>query len=332
MTNDWFELAFIGGGVTALSGAVHARYEGIRTVVFEGSTVLGGQAGQALEIFNYLGFPDGISGLELVGRGALQAAKLGACLRAQVEIQRITRIPGGFRLTDQFGESHLARRVVVAVGADYRSLDIDTLSAALGHGAQYGLPAMHEPYTGNVYVVGGANSAGQAALNLSGSCSVTLVVRGKQLSAGMSAHVAADIAANPAIQVLTETQVVECMCGDHLEQIVLETNGQRRTVSADHLFILIGAKPRTGLVKPLVGLDERGFILTGAAVPQRILDKFPGWVPLGYEAAPGLSAGGDVRSGSIPRVAFACAEGAGLGKQEIQWRDEAAKFWTKDQR
>jgi thioredoxin reductase (NADPH) len=329
---DWFDLAFIGAGPAAESGAIHARNEGIRTMVFEGSAMLGGQAGQALKIINYLGFPDGISGLELVGRGAKQAANLKACLKTQTEIQRITRVAGGFRLTDQFGENHLARRIVVAVGADYRSLDIDTLPAALGHGAQYGLPAMHEPYTGNVFVVGGANSAGQAVLTLSDSCSTTIVVRGSDFSAGMSAHVAEQIRANPAIQVLTNTQVVECVCGDHLEQIVLETNGVRQTVSADHLFILIGAKPRTGLVKTLVGLDDRGAILTGTAVPPRILAKFPGWVPLGYEASPGISAAGDCRHGSLPRVAFACAEGAGVAAQEITWRNDEPRFWSKDQR
>jgi len=308
-----YDLAILGAGPAGLAAAVYGASEGLRTLVIE-PLAIGGQAGTSSLIRNYLGFPRGVSGGDLAHRVWEQALLFGTQF---VFTQRAMglQVHGHERviaLTD--GSAAVARAVIVAVGVDYRRLGIPALERLVGVGVFYGAAQVEAPALAGeeVYVVGGANSAGQAALHLAKfAARVTLLVRGESLEAGMSDYLIQQIKATPNIEVRLRTRAVDGRGEDRLETLTLEDvgTGQREEVAAAALFVLIGAEPRTDWLRDVVQLDDRGFILTGRDIPQ------PAWPlerpPLPFETSmPGVFAVGDVRHGSVKRVAGAVGEGS----------------------
>jgi len=306
-----YDLAILGAGPAGLAAAVYGASEGLRTVVVE-ELAIGGQAGTSSLIRNYLGFPRGIGGGELAHQAWQQAVLFGAQF---VFTHPATGLTVGadhhvVRLGD--GSEVTARAVIIATGVSYRRLRIPSLDRFVGTGAFYGAPGVEAPAMAGqeVYVVGGANSAGQAALHLARFASrVTLLVRGHALAISMSDYLVTQLKATPNIDVRLRTQVVAGRGRSHLETLTLEDlrTGRREEAPATAVFVLIGAEPRTEWLGDVVKLDERGFVLTGDDIPQ------PAWSrpPLPFETSvPGVFAAGDVRYGSVKRVAGAVGEGS----------------------
>ena len=315
---DFYDLVVIGGGPAGLGAAVYGASEGLRTVLVERSAT-GGQAGQSSRIENYLGFPDGVSGAQLTERARRQATRFGAeILTAReatgLEISGAARV---VRFSD--GSAVAAHSVILATGVSYRQLTAPGCDDLTGCGVFYG-SALTEASAcrgQDVYIVGGANSAGQAAMYLArGAKSVTLLVRGPDLTASMSYYLIQQIDEAPNISVRAGT-VVEAAHGDgHLERLTLRDTRTGRTepVDAQWLFVFIGAAPLTGWLDGTVLRDERGFILAG---PDLTADGRP---PAGWELdrppyhletnVPGVFVAGDARAESAKRVASAVGEGA----------------------
>jgi thioredoxin reductase (NADPH) len=309
-----FDLVVLGAGPAGLAAAVYGASEGLRTLLVEARGI-GGQAGTSSMIRNYLGFPRGISGGDLAHRAWQQATLLGAEFVFTSQVSRLTT--DGARHSLVLGDDGgpvVARAVILATGVTYRRLGIPDLDRLIGAGVYYGAAGVVAPaMTGEeVYVVGGANSAGQAALHLAKyAARVTVLVRGSSLAAGMSDYLVRQIEATPNIAVRPRTQVVGGRGGTRLEALTLcrSHEQQQEHVPAAAVFILIGAEPHTGWLAPLLGLDERGFILTGRDVPAAdwplARDPYP------FETSrPGVFAAGDVRFGSVKRVAGAVGEGS----------------------
>jgi thioredoxin reductase (NADPH) len=312
---DFYDVVVIGGGPAGLGCAVYGASEGLRTVLVE-RTATGGQAGQSSRIENYLGFPDGVSGAQLTERARRQAVKFGAELITTRDVVGLD-VNGPAR-TVRFadGGSIDAHTVILATGVSYRQLRADGLERLTGRGVYYGsaLTEAANCADHDVYIVGGANSAGQAAVYLArGARSVTILVRGTSLQDSMSYYLIQQIGQVPNISVRTCTEVVGAHGQDHLEQITLRDNttGQSETVDAGWLFVFIGAAPRTDWLDGVVARDSHGFVLAGpdlGALP-------PGWIlerqPLHLETSvPGVFVAGDARAESAKRVASAVGEGA----------------------
>jgi thioredoxin reductase (NADPH) len=313
-TVDEFDLVVLGAGPAGLAAAVYGASEGLRTLLLEARGI-GGQAGTSSMIRNYLGFPRGISGGELAHRAWQQATLLGAEFVFTHQVTGLTTDGARQALVlDADGGRVVARAVILATGVTYRRLGIPDLDRFVGAGVFYGAAGVVAPaMTGeDVYVVGGANSAGQAALHLAGfAARVTVLVRGPSLRAGMSDYLVRQIEATPNIVVRLRTQVVGGRGGTRLEALTLwQAHEQRREhVPAAAVFILIGAEPHTAWLAPLLSLDERGFVLTGRDVPA--VDWPLARDPYPFETSrPGVFAAGDVRYGSVKRVAGAVGEGA----------------------
>jgi thioredoxin reductase (NADPH) len=265
-------------------------------------------------IRNYLGFPRGISGSELAHRAWEQAVLFGAEF---VFTQRAVALQpyGDHRLValSQDGTA-VGRAVLVAAGVTYRRLGIPALDRLVGTGVFYGAAGAEAPALAGerVYVVGGANSAGQAALHLARfAAQVTLLVRGGSLEAGMSDYLITQLQATPNVEVRLHTRVLDGHGQARLEALTVEDvrTGQREQVKATAVFVLIGAEPRTGWLREVLQLDDRGFVLTGRDLPARAWPL--GRAPLPFETSlPGVFAAGDVRYGSVRRVAGAAGEGA----------------------
>jgi thioredoxin reductase (NADPH) len=314
-SKDFYDLVVVGGGPAGLGAAVYGASEGLRTVLVE-RTATGGQAGQSSRIENYLGFPDGVSGAQLAERARRQAVKFGAELLTTCDVTGL-ELNGPAR-TVRFadGGSVDAHTVILATGVSYRQLAVPGLDRLTGRGVYYG-SALTEAAScaGNdVYIVGGANSAGQAAAYLArGARSVTLLVRGPSLQASMSYYLIQQLEQMPNVTVRTCTEVVEAHGDDHLEQLTLRDNstGEISRVDAGWLFVFIGAAPRTDWLDGLVARDSHGFIRSG---PDLLVDG-AGWnadrPPLHLETSvPGVFVAGDVRAESAKRVASAVGEGA----------------------
>jgi thioredoxin reductase (NADPH) len=311
--SEVYDVAILGAGPAGLAAAVYGASEGLRTVVVECQSI-GGQAGTSSMIRNYLGFPRGVSGGDLTFRAWEQTLLFGT---QYVFTHRATglTVRGDERvLMLGDGSEVVARAVVIAAGVEYRRLGIPALERLVGVGVFYGAAGVVAPaLTGEeVYVVGGANSAGQAALHLSKFASrVTLLVRGESLEAGMSDYLINQIEATPNIAVRLRTQVVDGRGDDRLERLILENGGtgRREEVDAAAVFVMIGAEPRTEWLGDTIGRDERGYILTGRDVP---VEAWPlQRPPLPYETSmPGVFAVGDARHGSVKRVAGAVGEGS----------------------
>jgi len=315
-----FDLAIVGTGPAGLSAAVYGASEGLRTIVVERDTI-GGQAGTSSLIRNYMGFPFGISGAALTNRALDQAWSFGAetsVVREAVDLQ----VDGHNRiLVFSHGKPIVSRTIVLAMGASYERLGIPNLEALVGAGVFYGGGVTEAPaLTGqHVFVVGAGNSAGQAAVHLAKYArQVTMVARGSSLAASMSDYLVKDIQAADNIDVRLHTKVVDGHGAARLETLVLQdtASGATETVPAAALFVLIGARPRTEWLPKAVLRDPRGFILTG----QDLISKGDVQLqrpPLVLETSlPGVFAAGDVRSGSVKRVASAVGEG-GVAIQSV---------------
>jgi thioredoxin reductase (NADPH) len=315
---DFYDLVIIGGGPAGLGAAVYGASEGLRTVLVEREAT-GGQAGQSSRIENYLGFPDGVSGGQLTDRARRQAAKFGAeVLTARCVVALETRGPSRVVRFADGGEIG-AHTVVLATGVSYRELDADGAARLIGRGVYYGSAATEALACAgrHVVIVGGANSAGQAAVFLAAhAAKVTLVVRGPDLERSMSQYLIAQVRALDVIEVRTCTRVVGCEGAEHLERVRLQDDatGEREEVEASHLFVFIGAAPLTEWLPEAVQRDRAGFVLTGDDLT-RGGRRPPGWSrqrdPYLLESSvPGVFVAGDVRSQSVKRVASAVGEGA----------------------
>ncbi|MEV4616451.1 FAD-dependent oxidoreductase [Kitasatospora sp. NPDC049258] len=315
---DFYDLVVIGGGPAGLGAAVYGASEGLRTVLVE-RTATGGQAGQSSRIENYLGFPDGVSGAQLTERARRQAARFGAEMLTAREVTAL-EVNGPSR-TVRFadGSAIAAHTVILATGVSYRQLDAPGVAELTGRGVYYGSALTEAAGCAgkDVYIVGGANSAGQAAVYLArGARSVTILVRAASLTRSMSHYLVQQIADLPGIAVRTATEVVEAHGTDHLEQITLRDTGTGRTerVDAQWLFVFIGAAPLTDWLEGVVTRDGRGFVVAG---PDLSPGGQPpaGWpldrAPYHLETSvPGVFVAGDARSESAKRVASAVGEGA----------------------
>jgi thioredoxin reductase (NADPH) len=308
-----FDLVIVGAGPAGLSAAVYAASEGFATLVVDEGGI-GGQATSSSLIRNYLGFPHGVSGRRLAQQAHEQAWLFGAKFAF---MQRVTDLR---REDDRLVVSLIdsgrvrARAVLLATGATYRRLGIPALEELNGAGVFYGGPASEAPAMAGraVYVLGGANSAGQAALYLSRYARrVTIVARSHSLEAGMSRYLAREIQTTPGIFVRLATEIIGGGGGGHLEHLVLRdrSNGTKETVEADGLFVMIGARPHTEWLPPGIARDERGFILTGPDLDDHAwpLDRPPFLLET---SMPAVLAAGDVRHGSVKRVASAVGEGS----------------------
>ncbi|HEV7580599.1 MAG TPA: FAD-dependent oxidoreductase [Mycobacterium sp.] len=314
LSKDFYDLIVIGGGPAGLAAAVYGASEGLRTVLIE-RTATGGQAGQSSRIENYLGFPDGVSGGQLADRARRQAEKFGAEL---ITARTATTLEiNGSKRTVRFadGGSVDAHAVILATGVSYRQLDATGCAELTGRGVYYGAATSvaSECKDEDVYVIGGANSAGQAAMFLSrDAASVTIVVRAASLEASMSYYLIQQIKENPKITVRTCSEV-HCAVGtDHLEKLTLADNrtGTTEDVTCARMFIFIGAAPRTEWLDGVLARDDHGFLLTGPD-----LRNVCGWAldrpPHHLETSvPGVFVAGDVRSESAKRVAAAVGEGS----------------------
>jgi thioredoxin reductase (NADPH) len=311
---DDFDVAIVGAGPAGLSAAVYAASEGLDTLVVDQGGI-GGQATSSPLIRNYLGFPRGISGSRLAEQAYEQAWVFGASFAFMHKVTGLSRAGDRLLLTLNDDRRLSARAVILATGAAYRRLGVPALEALNGAGVFYGDPASeaHAMAGKDAYVVGGSNSAGQAALHLARYARrVTLVVRAQSLNAGMSRYLVHEVEAAPNVEVRMGTDVVGGGGDGRLQHLVLRkgATGEHETVAADGLFALIGARPRTDWLPAEIARDRRGFLLTGADLPDD-----HGWPlerhPLLLETSmPGVFAVGDVRHGSVKRMASAVGEGS----------------------
>ncbi len=312
------DLAVVGAGPAGLAAAVYGASEGLATIAFDGIAT-GGQAGTSPRIENYLGFPSGISGAELAERAVIQARKFGAGIRIPAEAVAIAADDGHYAIELADQTVVLARIVLISTGARYRRLSVPDLDKFEGTSVYYAATQVEAQLCRNdpVAVVGGGNSAGQASLFLAQHAPVVfLLVRGGDLSASMSRYLIDQIERNDRVRVMLHTEVSELRGGQALESLVAVDNrtGDRHKFPARALFVFIGAKPHTGWLQGQISLDDHGFIRTGADAARFLPpDAAPdaAWRPMLLETSrPGVFAAGDVRSGSVKRVASAVGEGA----------------------
>jgi thioredoxin reductase (NADPH) len=309
---DHYDLVVVGGGPAGLAAAVYGASEGLKTIMVEREAP-GGQAGQSSRIENYLGFPAGLSGSDLARRATDQARRLGAELLTVQEAVRL-RVEGSARIVElSGGETLSASCVLVASGVSYRQLTTPGFPALTGAGVYYGA-AMTEARActdQHIVVIGGANSAGQAAVYFSGyAASVTMLVRGASLESSMSHYLIEQIAELDNVEVRTSTTATAAESVDgHLTRVRIDGPGGEEALDADACFVFIGASPRTDWLDRVIARDERGFILAGRDA------QAAGW-PLEREpyvletTVPGVFVAGDVRARSIKRVASAVGEGS----------------------
>jgi thioredoxin reductase (NADPH) len=314
----FYDIIIVGAGPSGLAGAVYGASEGLRTLMIERQAP-GGQAGTSSRIENYLGFPSGLTGADLARRGLSQAKRLGAeVLSGEVEAVRVEGPYRIVRLTD--GSEISCHALLVAAGVSYRRLEVPGIERLTGAGVYYGGALSEAIATRDerVFIVGGANSAGQAAIHFAkyARC-VTMIVRGNSLAkSGMSRYLSDRIEQMENIDVVFHSSVVEAIGESHLEGLRLANSltGDEQMVEADALFIFIGAKPYTGWLRETIAVDEGGYVLTGPDI-EKTKNDVPSW-PLPREPylletnVPGILAAGDIRHQSIKRIASATGEGA----------------------
>ncbi len=316
--NPFYDLIVVGGGPAGLAAAVYGASEGLRTVMIEREAP-GGQAGTSSRIENYLGFPTGLSGADLARRAATQARRFGVEILSPQEAVGL-QVKDQFRIVKLMDGTELScHALMIATGVSYRKLDVPGIEKLTGAGVYYGA-AMTEAIScrdEDVYIVGGANSAGQAAMYFSKFAGkVTMLVRADSLAKSMSQYLIDQIAATENISVMVNTQVLEAHGENNLEAITLSNTetGETKTAPATALFIFIGAAPRTEWLAGVVERDKNGFILSG---PDLMMDgrRPKGWTldrdPFLLETSvPGVFVAGDVRARSVKRVASAVGEGS----------------------
>ncbi len=319
-----YDLVIVGGGPAGLAAAVYGASEGLRTLLVEREAP-GGQAGTTSRIENYLGFPSGLSGADLARRAVAQATRLGAELLTARDATALA-IEDRYRLlTLDDGSRVSCEALIVATGVQYRRLDVDGIDPLVGVGVFYGA-AITEALAckgQRVAVVGGGNSAGQAAVHLSQYASeVTLLVRSGSIEAGMSAYLVDQLRAIPNVTIRLNASVAAVRGTDSLEAITVEDSaaGTREDMAMDAVFLFIGALPRTEWLAGLVERDGAGFLVTGPALARATDGRVAGW-PLAREPflletnVPGVFAAGDVRSRSVKRI----ASGVGEGSMAVQF-------------
>lgn len=313
----YYDLIIVGAGPAGLAAAVYGSSEGLRTLVVEREAP-GGQAGTSSRIENYLGFPAGLSGADLARRGVTQAQRLGAeFLAGEVKSLRIEENYKILQLADGSEVSCLA--LLIATGVNYRKLDAPGIAALTGAGVYYG-GALSEAISTrgeDVYIAGGANSAGQAAMHFAKYArTVTLVVRGDSIAKSMSQYLVDQIEATPNIHVMVQSEIIEALGAERLTslRIIHRDTGETETVPANALFIFIGARPETEWLAEHIALDPQKFVLTGPdlspakSIPRRWpLQREPFWLEA---SVPGIFVAGDVRHRSMKRIASATGEGA----------------------
>ena len=316
-----YDVAVIGGGPAGLAAAVYGASEGLRTILIERESP-GGQAGTSSRIENYLGFPTGVSGDDLGGRALRQAKRFGAEILVAREVTGIEADPATRERAVQLdgGGCVAAKTIVLATGVSWRELEIPGSEALLGRGVYYGAARTEALGTvgQDIFLVGGGNSAGQAAMFFANYArSVTLLVRGASLEATMSHYLIEQLASKANIRVRTGHRILRIEGSEHVEQIVVENRatGEARTEAAAAVFVFIGADAKTAWLPPAVIRDERGYVCTGRDVTD-LVAKANGHWPLERDphlletSVPGVFAAGDVRHGSIKRVAAGVGEGS----------------------
>ena len=308
------DLLVVGAGPGGLAAAVYGASEGMATVLAE-DTALGGQAGTSSRIENLLGFPAGLSGEELATRAALQAQKFGVRIKQAARAVSLSSQAGLHRVGFDDGDTVTAKSVIIATGARYNRLPLARLAEFEGVGVYYAATQMEAQacHADPVAIVGGGNSAGQAAMFLSrSSAGVHVIIRGQTLETSMSRYLIDQIERNPRITVTPRTQVTALLGTDQLEGVELLDTDRRQTsaLAVRGLFVFIGAQPATGWLAGQLAEDARGFLLTGSNIPEAQLDDACR-TPLFLETSrPGIFAVGDVRSGSVKRAATAIGEGS----------------------
>ena len=307
--NEVIDVLIVGGGPSGVAAAVYAGAEGLSAVVVE-DVAVGGQAGTSSRIENYMGFPTGISGADLVWRGEIQAMKFGTRFAMPRRATSLTRREDGiFCVTLDDGRELCARAIVVATGVQYRRLPLPGLPDFEGRGIYYAATELEARYCreAEVVVVGGGNSAGQAAMYLCRAADhVHVLVRGETLAASMSDYLVERLQADPAITIHYNSQLASLHGDSGMEKVVIRRNDQDWHLPCPAAFIMVGAAPNTEWLASSCELNDRGFVLTG--------------VDVGKDSAfatscPGIFAVGDVRAGSIKRVAAAVGEGSGVISQ-----------------
>lgn len=303
---EMFDVVIVGGGPAGVAAGVYAGAEGLCALVVE-DVAIGGQAGTSSRIENYMGFPTGISGADLVWRGEVQALKFGtrfAMPRRVVSLEKLE--DATFCATFDSGQRVRSKAVVVATGVQYRRLPIDRLCAFEGAGVYYAATDIEGRYCKGTeaIVIGGGNSAGQAAMFLSRTAKcVRVLVRGNSLAASMSSYLSSRLEADPAITIEYGAEVTALHGDDHLEAVTIRNRatGESREVATRAMFVMVGAAPNTDWLSGLVALDGNGFIVTGTAA---------GADSPYATSHPGIFAVGDVRAGSVKRVASSVGEGS----------------------
>src|SRR6202034_1783953 len=304
--HDVFDVLIVGGGPAGVAAGVYAGAEGLRALVVE-DVAIGGQAGTSSRVENYMGFPTGISGADLVWRGEVQAMKFGTRFAMPRRVAALERLSdASFCATFDNGQRVRAKAVVVATGVQYRRLPLERLADFEGAGVYYAATEMEARYCkgADAVVIGGGNSAGQAAMFLSRSARcVRVLVRGASLAASMSSYLSSRLAADPRITIEYGSEVTALQGSDHLQGLTIRNaeTGETRIVDTRALFIMVGAAPNTEWLSGMVNLDDKGFVITGTAVGA---DSSFG------ASRPGIFAVGDVRSGSVKRVASSVGEGS----------------------
>jgi thioredoxin reductase (NADPH) len=303
--DEHFDVLIVGGGPAGVAAAVYAGAEGLCALVVE-DVALGGQAGTSSRIENYMGFPTGISGADLLWRGEVQAMKFGTRFAIPRRVAALEEQENGaFCATFENGQRVRASAIVVASGVQYRRLPLERLADFEGSGVYYSATDMEARYCKDTeaVIIGGGNSAGQAAMFLCryARC-VRVLVRGSSLAASMSSYLTSRLEADPGITIEYNSEVTALEGGEHLESVTIRDaeSGQSRKVAARSLFIMVGAAPNTEWLSGLVKLDDKGFVVTGVGQPGSPFAT----------SHPGIFAVGDVRAGSVKRVASAVGEGS----------------------
>ncbi|MEJ6393069.1 FAD-dependent oxidoreductase [Gymnodinialimonas sp. 2305UL16-5] len=296
-----FDVLIVGGGPAGVAAAVYAGAEGLSALVVE-DTAVGGQAGTSSRIENYMGFPTGISGADLVWRGEVQAMKFGTRFAMPRRVTALADEGGLFHATLDNGQDIRARSVIVATGVEYRRLPLGELERFEGSGVYYAATEMEARYCvgTEVIVVGGGNSAGQAAMYLSRTAKhVHVLVRGSSLAASMSDYLSSRLETNPNVTVHYRAQIAKLRGDEMLAQVEIDRDGAPWILDTPAAFIMVGAAPNTDWLSDHCELDERGFVVTGADATSPF-----------ETSCPGIFAVGDVRAGSVKRVASAVGEGS----------------------
>lgn len=319
------DLLIVGGGPAGMALAINSGSEGVDVKLLDSGPLLGGQAVQSSMIENYAGFPDGVTGSDLMFRCVKQAQKFGVdalCPETAATIRR----DGDFALvTTDHGNEYAAKAVILAIGLSYRTLPARGLVPLFGRGVLYGQPTGTTAFENcKIFVVGGANSAGQAAVHFSKNpqTSVTILIR-KRITDQMSEYLINRLKAAPNVTIMEHVEVMEVAGVNKLEQIVVrKADKSLQTLPADHMFIYIGAQPKTFWLNGTIAMDKRKFILTGPKLVGMNLWKGGDRQPLPFETCePGVFACGDVRLGSTKRVTSAMGEAVGALQSFYEYMD-----------